>query len=65
MSCGIHQGGYLSLIKYTACIDSLIRNLEDSGACATIYGVNVSPLGYADDIASASVSKRKVDRVLK
>ena len=65
MTCGIHQGGYLSLIKYTAFIDSLIRNLEDSGACATIYGINISPLGYADDIASASVSKRKVDRTLE
>ena len=65
MSAGIHQGGYLSLIKYTAFIDSLIRKLEDSGACAKINGINISPLGYADDIASASISKRKVDRVLE
>ena len=65
MSCGIHRLGYLSLIKYTAFIDSLIRELDNSGACATIYGIHVSPLGYADDIASASVSKSKIDNVLR
>ena len=65
MMCGIHQGGYLSLIKYTAFIDSLIVTLEQSGACASVYGIHVSPLGYADDIASASISERDIDKVLR
>ena len=65
MKCGIHQGGYLSLLKYIAFINTLIERLEESNLCATIYGLSVSPLGYADDIASASTSKSKVDAVLK
>ena len=65
MMCGIHQGWYLSLIKYTAFIDSLIVPLEQSGACASVYGIHVSPLGYADDIASASVSERDIDKILR
>ena len=30
MSCGIHQGGYLSLIKYIAFINSLLVELKDA-----------------------------------
>ena len=55
----------ISLIKYTAFIDSLIVTLEQSRACASIYGTHVSPLGYADDIASASISERDIDNVLR
>ena len=64
LRCGIHQGGYLSLIKYLAFINSLITSLEESGLCCALYGLCVSPLGYADDIASASTSKNKTDQVL-
>ena len=65
LRCGIHQGGYLSLIKYLAFINSLLVSLENSGLCSSIYGISVSTLGYADDIASASTSKRKTDCVLQ
>ena len=65
LRCGIHQGGYLSLIKYLAFINSLLVNLENSNLCCAIYGISVSPLGYADDIATASISKTKTDRVLQ
>ena len=65
LKCGIHQGGYLSLIKYIAFINSLLVSLQNSRLCCTIYGVSVSPLGYADDIATASTSKVKSDRVLQ
>ena len=65
LRCGIHQGGYLSLIKYIAFINSLLVSLEHSNLCCAIYGVSVSPLGYADDIATASLSKLKTDRVLQ
>ena len=30
MQCGIHQGGFLSLLKYVAFIDPLLRDLEKS-----------------------------------
>ena len=63
MGCGIHQGGYL--VKYTAFINTLLVSLENSSLCSTIFGLKVSPVGYADDVASASTSKVKVDRVLK
>ena len=64
MFCGIHQGGYLSLLKYVAFINSLIVNLSETGICCSFQGSNVSPLGYADDLASACVSKFRVDRTL-
>ena len=64
MSCGIHQGGYLSLVKYAAFINSLITNLEDSDLCSRIYRVKTSPVGYADDVAACTVSKRKMDLVM-
>ena len=50
LRCGIHQGGYLSLIKYLAFINSLLVNLENSNLCCAIYGISVSPLGYADRV---------------
>ena len=65
MQCGIHQGGYLSLLKYTAFIDPLLRQIEESGLCCKISGIPSSPLGYADDMATACLSKTKLDNVLK
>ena len=65
LKCRIHQGGYLSLIKYIAFINSLLVSLQNSKLCCAMYGVSVSPLGYADDIATASTSRMKTDRVLQ
>ena len=64
MDCGIHQGGYLSLVKYTAFINSLIIELEESGLCSVIYDIKSSPVGYADDMATCSTSKNKLDKVM-
>ena len=64
MDCGIHQGGYLSLVKYTAFINSLITTLEASNLCSTIYRINTSPIGYADDMAASTISKDRMDRVM-
>ena len=64
MGCGIHQGGYLSLVKYTAYIDSLITTLEQSNLCCDIYRIKSSPVGYADDMAACTTSKRKMDLVM-
>ena len=64
MSCGIHQGGYMSLIKYIAFIDSLLVELEASELCCSIAGIHTSPLGYADDMTTASLSKLKADRAI-
>ena len=64
MECGIHQGGYLSIVKYTAFIDSLISDLERSRLCSTIYRIPSSPVGYADDLAACTVSKFRMDRVM-
>ena len=61
MSCGIHQGGYMSLIKYIAFIDSLLVELEASDLCCSISGLSTSPLGYADDMTTASTSKIRAD----
>ena len=64
MEAGIHQGGYLSLIKYITFIDSLIIELEKSKLCCSINAVSVSPLGYADDIATACTNKDNIDRTV-
>ena len=64
MDCGIHQGGYLSLVKYTAYIDSLIQSLEKSNLCSNIFRVKTSPVGYADDLAASTTSKQKMDFVM-
>ena len=65
MKCGIHQGGYLSLVKYTAYIDSLIMTLAQSGLCTEMYRVKTSPVGYADDLAACTITKRKMDLVMQ
>ena len=64
MECGIHQGGFFSLMKYTAFINSLLTELEDSKLCCTIERIKTSPLGYADDVASASTFKCNLDSVM-
>ena len=64
MLCGIHQGGFLSLVKYIIFINSLLVTLKDSDMCSKIYNVKTSPLGYADDLAVANTDKRKVDLML-
>ena len=65
MGCGIHQGGFLSLVKYTAFINELITQLEKSGLCCDVYGIPSSPPGYADDLATACKSKIKLDMALQ
>ena len=64
LNCGIHQGGYLSLLKYTVFINSLLVSLRDSGLCAKIYRTPSTPLGYADDLAAVCLSKRRTDAVM-
>ena len=64
LHCGIHQGGYLSLLKYTVFINSLLISLKESGLCAKIYATPSTPLGYADDLAACCLTKRKTDAVM-
>ena len=64
MDCGIHQGGYLPLVKYTAFINSLITSLEETNLCSTVYKIKTSPVGYADDMATGATSKNKMDRIM-
>ena len=64
MKCGIHQGGFLSLLKYTAFIDPLLREIEGSGFCHRIIDIPVRPVGYADDLSVCSLSKTTLDRTL-
>ena len=65
MDCGIHQGGYLSLVKYTAFINSLITDLEGSNLCSSIYRIKTTPTGYADDMATSATSKNKMDSIMR
>ena len=52
LECGFHQGGYMSLIKYIAFINSLIVLLRNSGLCCSISRIPSLPMGYADDLAA-------------
>ena len=63
MECGIHQGGFLSSLKYIAFINSLLVQLMNSGLCISISGIKCSPIGYADGISAACISKDRIDKV--
>ena len=64
MRCGIHHGGFLSLTKYVAFINELLVNLEKSKLCCSINMIPSTPVGYADDIATACISKLRTDHTL-
>ena len=64
MLCGIHQGGYLSLLKYIAFINSLITELKDADLCCSIGRIKSTPLGYADDLATCTLSGSKMHHVM-
>ena len=55
---GIHQGGYMSLIKYTVFINSLLVQLKMSGFCCKIYTTPSTPVRYADDLATGCYNAR-------
>ena len=63
MDCGIHQCGFLSSLKYIAFINSLLVQLVNSGLCNSITGIKCSPIGYADDMSAACISRDRIDRV--
>ena len=65
MQCGIHQGGFLSLTKYVAFINNLLETLEQTKLCCTIAKIPSTPVGYADDVATACISKLRTDKVLR
>ena len=60
--CGIHQGVYMSLLKYTVFINSLLEQLKNSQLCCSFSSSPCMPMGYADDLAAACLSKNKMDR---
>ena len=61
---GIHQGGFMSLMKYTIFVNSLLVKLKDSDLCCKIYDTPSTPLGYANDIATCCSSKNRTDRAM-
>ena len=61
---GIHQGGFMSLMKYTIFVNSLLVKLKDSDLCCKIYNTPSTPLGYADDIATCCSSKHRTDMAM-
>ena len=65
MLCGIHQGGFLSLTKYVTFINGLLDELEQSDLCCSIGMTPTTPVGYADDVATACTSKHKTDQSLQ
>ena len=64
MLCGIHQGGFLSSIKYIAFINSLLVELQQSNLCIMVKTMKCTPVGYADDLSAACNTKNKMDKVM-
>ena len=64
MLCGIHQGGFLSLVKYIAFVNSLIVELKNSNLCCAIDRIQTTPVGYADDLATCTLTGNRMHRVL-
>ena len=64
LKCGIHQGGYMSLIKYTAFINSLLKAMQQMNICCKIYRTPSAPVGYADDMAACCRIKNDLDKVM-
>ena len=62
--CGIHQGGFMSLMKYVIFINSLLVDLKNANICCKIYRIPSTPLGYADDVATCCLSKFKLDKAM-
>ena len=54
----------MSLMKYTIFIYSLLINLKNEGICCKIYTTPSTPLGYADVIPTACLTKSKLDRAM-
>ena len=54
----------LSLLKYTAFIDQLLKEIEASGYVFRILAIPASPVGFADDLSLCSTSKYNTDKVL-
>ena len=63
MQRGIHQGGFLSLMKYTSFMDSLLVQLEQSHSCCGISHIPSNTAGYADDLGAAIVLNSCIDAV--
>ena len=57
----------MSLVKFTVFIsgNSLILLLNDSGLCCSIDHILSTPVGYTDDLATCSLTKRKLDRAME
>ena len=62
--CGIHQGFFTSLMKYTVFINSLLVTLKEADISCKIYRTPSTPLGYTDDITTCCVSKFKLDKAM-
>ena len=60
MECGIHQGGYLSLLKYAAFIDPLLRRIEGDNIGVSVGNVQTTPVGFADDMSACTKSKHSM-----
>ena len=54
----------MSLLKYTVFINSLLEQLKRSRLCCNFYSTPSMPVGYADDLAAACLSKIKMDRAM-
>ena len=61
---GIHQGFFLSLMKYVIFINSLLVELKKENICCKLYTTPSTPLGYADDVATCCLTKRRLDRAM-
>ena len=51
------------MTKYITFINDLLDDLEKTKLCCTISYIPSSPAGYADDLAAATTSKHRTDKI--
>ena len=61
---GVHQGAPYSLWLYNIFINDLIGALRESRLGASAYNVNITCIGYADDLALIATSHTNLQRLV-
>ena len=61
---GIHQGAPCSLFMYQIFTNMLLKQLDNSSAALSIYGIKCSNLAYADDLTLISLSPEGLQNLI-
>ncbi len=63
IKCGVKQGGILSPFLYNSYINDLFVELCNLNIGASIYGLILSSMGYADDVSLLDEDAKEVQKL--